>query len=117
MTSTAFWRAAAERAVRTFAQALIAVLGVGATSVLDVDWPGALSAAALAALLSLLTSVASSGVGDPGPSLGAETTEPVAVPDPESPTGIAAGEASNLPEGEPVEVIPADDLDADVGLD
>lgn len=52
-----FWKAALLRAVRTFAQALIAVIG---TSVLleQVRWLEALSAAGLAALLSLLTSIA-----------------------------------------------------------
>lgn len=57
MTTWKFWRAALVRALRTFAQALIAVIG---TSVLleQVRWLEALSAAGLAALLSLLTSIA-----------------------------------------------------------
>ena len=67
-----FWRASAERALKTFAQALVAVLGAGATGLLDVDWAQAFSVAALAAVLSLLTSVAASGVGGTGPSLGTE---------------------------------------------
>lgn len=52
-----FWKAALVRAVRTFAQALIAVIG---TAILleEVRWLEALSAAGLAALLSLLTSFA-----------------------------------------------------------
>ena len=57
MTTWKFWRAALVRALRTFAQALIAVIG---TSVLleQVRWLEALSAAGLAALLSMLTSIA-----------------------------------------------------------
>ena len=57
MTTWKFWKAALIRALRTFAQALIAVIG---TSVLleQVRWLEALSAAGLAALLSLLTSIA-----------------------------------------------------------
>ena len=57
MTKWKFWQAALVRALRTFAQALIAVIG---TSVLleQVRWLEALSAAGLAALLSLLTSIA-----------------------------------------------------------
>ena len=52
-----FRRGAGERAVKTFAQALLAILGTGAVGILDVDWVGALSAAALATLVSLLTSI------------------------------------------------------------
>ena len=55
--SSAFWRGAAERAVKTFAQALVAVIGVGAVGLLDVDWLGALSSATLATVVSLLTSI------------------------------------------------------------
>jgi hypothetical protein len=66
MLTWIFWRDALERAVRTAAQALIGVFAAGATGVLDVAWPAALSAAGLAALVSLLTSVVASGVGTPG---------------------------------------------------
>ena len=56
-----------ERAVKTFAQALVAVLTVqGVSGVLDVDWPRALSVTALAALVSALTSLASEGLGRSG---------------------------------------------------
>lgn len=55
-----------ERAGKTFAQALIAVLGAGTVGLFSVNWAGALSAAGMAALLSVLTSVASSQWGDNG---------------------------------------------------
>lgn len=54
----------AERAVKTFAQALVAVLSAGSMDLLSVPWTAALSTAGLAALLSVLTSVASAGFGD-----------------------------------------------------
>ena len=68
LTSTLFWKATAERAIKTAAQALLAVLGVGLTGLLDVDWTAAGSAAGLAAILSVLTSIASAGATGGGPS-------------------------------------------------
>lgn len=56
-TTPAFWKGAAERAVKTFAQALLGVLMGGATGILDVDWLAALSVAGLATVVSLLTSI------------------------------------------------------------
>ena len=52
-----FWRAAIIRAVRTFAQALIAVIPVG-IAINQVGWAEALGIAATAAVLSILTSLA-----------------------------------------------------------
>lgn len=59
----------AERAVKTFAQALGAVLVAAGTGILDSDWTAALSTAGMAALLSALTSVGSSRFGDDSPSV------------------------------------------------
>ena len=64
MRSKAFWIDAGERAVRTFAQALVAMLVVGFVFTDVAAWGEALLASAVAALISLLTSVAASGVGD-----------------------------------------------------
>lgn len=50
-------KAACIRAVRTFAQTAAATIGVGAT-ISGVDWSMVLSASALAAVLSILTSCA-----------------------------------------------------------
>lgn len=52
-----FWRAALIRALRTFAQAAIAYIGTAAV-LSEVDWVQAGSAAVLAALLSILNSIA-----------------------------------------------------------
>lgn len=64
MFTGTFWKSTAERAVKTFAQALAAVLAAGPTGLLEVDVVAALSVAGLATVLSVLTSVASSRVGD-----------------------------------------------------
>jgi len=66
MKTKKFWEDAAERAVRTFAQALIAILGAGAVNIMTVDWAQALSVSAGAAIISLLMSIASSGIGAKG---------------------------------------------------
>lgn len=55
----AFWKGAAERGIKTIAQSLAAVIAVGSTGLLDVDWLSALSIAGAAGLASLLTSIAS----------------------------------------------------------
>lgn len=52
-----WWKAAGIRAVKTFAQAAIGMIGASVV-LADVDWMVVLSASVLAAILSLLTSVA-----------------------------------------------------------
>jgi len=52
-----FWKAALIRAARTFCQAAIAYIGTAAV-LSEVDWLQAGSAAVLAALLSILNSIA-----------------------------------------------------------
>jgi hypothetical protein len=61
--SLLFWKSAAERAVKSFAQALAASL-VAATGFGGVEWGVVLSVAGMTALLSVLTSLASLPVGD-----------------------------------------------------
>lgn len=63
MFTKTFWKDTVERAVKTFAQSLVASLAVG-TGLLDVDWVNALSIAGLATVISVLTSVGSGYVGD-----------------------------------------------------
>ena len=52
-----FWRAAIIRALRTFAQSLIATIPVG-IAINEIGWAEALGIAATAAVLSILTSLA-----------------------------------------------------------
>lgn len=54
----AFWQGAAERAIKTFFQTFVAVIGVvGLVGVAEIDWVGAASISVVAALLSLATSI------------------------------------------------------------
>ena len=63
MFTSLFWKDTAERAVKTFAQALLALFVVAPnTPVLAFDWPSALGLAATAVVISVLTSVVSAGV-------------------------------------------------------
>lgn len=66
-----FWAETLERASKTFAQTLGGLLvGDAATSALSVNWEGGLVASGVAALASVLTSVASGKVGpEDSPSL------------------------------------------------
>ena len=70
-----FWKAAAERSIKTFAQTLVALAGTNAADVVSVDIADAFLAAAVAAALSIATSVASVAKGNPGPSLTTESTK------------------------------------------
>jgi hypothetical protein len=86
MFTLAFWKAAGERALSTFAQAALALLVV-AQGLLDIDWGQLLSVAGLAGLLSVLKSIIAAYVGEKGtPSFGPETLK---SPRPESWAGKA----------------------------
>lgn len=69
MRSKQFWTDLAERAVKTFAQAMLAVLAVG-TPVWDIAWAEALGIAATATIISVLTSIASGGVNGTASAVG-----------------------------------------------
>lgn len=67
-----FWRQAIERAVKTAAQAIgMALVGDGA-NVLTLNWKVVAGAALTGAVLSLMTSIATAGIG--------ESDSPSAVP-------------------------------------
>lgn len=53
-----FVKAAGIRALRTMAQTAVALIGTNAIGVTEVDWMGVASGAALAGIVSILTSIA-----------------------------------------------------------
>ena len=92
-----FWVAAIERAIKTWAQSVAALLVGDGTNVITVDWMQILAVSGTAAVVSLLTSVASAGIGPHGPSLADESIiEPLRIT-----TGPDAHTASNA--GDPID--------------
>jgi hypothetical protein len=81
MFTRTFWAQSAERAIKTFAQAALAVLTVGGLNLMTVHWGSVAATAGLAALISVLTSIASSGVGGNSPSLVRTTAQPGPAPE------------------------------------
>lgn len=66
MLTKQFWLATIERAIKTAAQAAVAILTAGMTGLLDVDWVQLASVSGLAAVVSLLTSIGGGAVkGEP----------------------------------------------------
>lgn len=78
LTERLYWVSVGERAAKTFAQSLVALFVAGAT-ILSIDWSQALAVSVTAALVSVLTSIASTRIGKfDGPSLADEAVvEPV----------------------------------------
>lgn len=75
MYSWCFWKDALERALRTFAEAAVALLTASGAGLLDSDLKQVVSVSGMAALIALLTSVSAGAVSpDTGASLG--TTKP-----------------------------------------
>lgn len=56
--NTIWLKAAGIRALKTFAQTAVALIGTGLVGVLDVDWQSVASVAFVAAVVSVLTSLA-----------------------------------------------------------
>ena len=116
MWSRYFWLSALERAIKTFAQSAVALLGGDMVlGLFDVDWPNALQVAGLAAAVSLLTSIASAGVGPDGsPSLVGEppkqpetvlTADPdEVVPSVDNPVDISERRSRHADDGESTDV-------------
>jgi len=66
MFTQTFWKSAIERAIRTFCQTLVAVAGASQFDWMSADWQTLIATSAVAAGLSVLTSVAGVNVGDKG---------------------------------------------------
>ncbi|MGV3073447.1 holin [Corynebacterium phoceense] len=64
MRTKEFWLDLLERALKTFAQTLVAVIPAGAV-LWEVPWTDGLGIAATATVISVLSSIMSSGSGDP----------------------------------------------------
>lgn len=89
-----FWVSSAERALKTFAQVLSAILLADGFNLLSADWTGVLATVGTAVLLSFLTSIGSAKVSpEPSPALFGKEHIPAAsksVED-EEPTGQPVG--------------------------
>lgn len=66
LLTRAFWKDAAERALSTFAEALVPLLAADGANLLHLDWPTTLGLAGTAAALSVLKSLAAAKVGEEG---------------------------------------------------
>lgn len=76
LTSKTFWVDTTERAIKTIAQTAVALLTAsGALNLFTVNWGDLVAVAGLAGLISILTSVASSGNGNSA-SLVVDNVEP-----------------------------------------
>lgn len=64
MFTTSFWKQAAERAVKSAAQSLLGLWALDGFNVLNADFAMAGGVAAGAAVLSLLSSIVTAGVGE-----------------------------------------------------
>ena len=70
MFTKTFVLSSLERAAKTVAQAVVAVFAASKVDVLSADWKAIVATAGTAGLLSILTSIASDGIGPKGtPSL------------------------------------------------
>lgn len=69
MTTGQFWIDTLERAIKTMAQVVVATVGTGAVGITSLDWAQIGSLAATAGVVSIMMSLASDRIGNPGPSL------------------------------------------------
>lgn len=53
-----FWKSALIRALRTFCQSLVTLIGTDAINIVDIEWLTIIGIAATTAVMSILTSIA-----------------------------------------------------------
>lgn len=76
-----FWKATAERAIKTAAQTAATVIGGNLVNAWELDYGQVAGLTLGGAMLSVLTSIGSAKVTDtPGPSLGPEVLDPAQEP-------------------------------------
>lgn len=80
MFSKQFLIDSAERAISTFLQTLLAIVGVDALALFSMDWKAALAAAGSAAILSIVKSLAGNKVGNEGTASLTKATLPAPLP-------------------------------------
>lgn len=97
MFTKSFWIASLERAVKTFAQVLSAVLAADGFNLISADWVGTISTVVTAVVLSFLTSIASAKTGpEPSPALFGKEAIPAAQPTGDDAEGITGEPVGSL---------------------
>ena len=104
MFTRRFWTLTAERMIKTFAQTLASVLVASGVGLFSAGWAAALSAAGMAAVVSVLTSIGSVKIG-PADSPSMVPAEQTPAPVAPAPPAVAAPLAVAAPAAPPAEVV------------
>ena len=96
MFTRRFWTLTAERMIKTFAQTLASVLVASGVGLFSAGWAAALSAAGMAAVVSVLTSIGSVKIG-PADSPSVVSAERVPAPVAPAPPAAPPAEVVALP--------------------
>jgi len=96
MFTRRFWILTAERMIKTFAQTLASVLVASGVGLFSAGWAAALSAAGMAAVVSVLTSIGSVKIG-PADSPSVVPAEQVPAPVAPAPPAAPPAEVVALP--------------------
>ena len=103
MFTRRFWTLTAERMIKTFAQTLASVLVASGVGLFSAGWAAALSAAGMAAVVSVLTSIGSVKIGPAdSPSMVPAEQAPAPVA---PPAVVAASPTVGAPAAQPAEVV------------